>query len=92
MLIILVLVLTMLCIYLWYDHRKKQAKVPTTEKVSFDYSCEDGHFHVEGDKNCFQITKNDRFSFIVKNGEISSFVDKTVGDPPICYRGDENGN
>ena len=55
------------------------------------HSCVDGKFRVKGRTDSFYILKDDRFEFHVKDGQIVSVKDKTIGDQPIYYGGFGNG-
>lgn len=61
-------------------------------RIDLKYYCENGQFHIKGRKNNFKIHKNDRFVFHVVNGQVVSFIDKSITENPITYGGDMNGN
>ena len=91
MVIILVLVIIVV-VFLW---KYKEKATPTTveqPKIDTDYICDDGTFHIVGTKDSFIVSKNARFSFAVKNGQIVSFIDRDVSDARITYGGTDHGN
>ena len=56
------------------------------------YICPDGEFIVFGKKGNYRIHKDNRFIFIVKNGQIVSVIDKTVDKKIHDYNGGHGGN
>lgn len=56
------------------------------------YSCPDGEFIVFGKKGNCRIHKDNRFIFFVKNGQIVSFIDKSVNKKVHNYSGGNDGN
>lgn len=61
-------------------------------KNATKYTCSDGEFIVFGKKGNCRIHKDNRFIFIVKDGQIVSFIDKTVDKKIHDYNGGHDGN
>ena len=61
-------------------------------KIDLNFISQEGKFHVQGKKGKFQIQKGDRFIFNVKDGQIISFVDKSVSNEVIEYKEASHGN
>ena len=57
-----------------------------------EYKCPDGNFRVSGIPDSFEIFKDDRFVFHVRNGQIVSVIDKSIDTKQIEYKGDEHGD
>lgn len=57
-----------------------------------DYHCTEGDFHLSGSVDNFQIVKDNRYIFTVKNGEIESVVDTQKSETPLVYKEKYNGN
>lgn len=90
--IIIIALIIIVVISLW-NHKKKAT--PTTveqPKIDAEYICDDGTFRIVGTKDSFLVSKNTRFSFLVKNGQIVSFVDRDVSEERITYGGPDHGN
>lgn len=91
---IIIAALVVIGIYI-YLTRKKAKDAPTAAKkqrIDANYICDDGSFHIKGTKNSFQISKNDRFSFCVEDGQIVSFIDRSESEERITYGGSKNGD
>ena len=57
-----------------------------------EYKCLDGDFRASGIPDSFEIFKDDRFVFHVRNGQIVSVIDKSIDTKQIEYKGDEHGD
>lgn len=91
---VIILALFIIGIYIYLSRKKAKNAPMDAEKhrIEIDFICDDGSFRIEGVKESFQISKNDRFSFLVEDGKIVSFVDKSVTDEKISYGGLEYGD
>lgn len=50
--------------------------------------CSEGQFSIHGTKQCFTIKKDNRFAFIVENGQIVAVKDNSASSKQIEYRRD----
>lgn len=82
-LLIVLLALVVFLMVRWLQRRKR--------RINKEYSCAEGKFRVKGHRDSFCILKDNRFEFHVKDGQIVSVKDKTIGDQPIYYGGFGDG-
>lgn len=91
---IIIAVLIVIGIYIYLRHKKAKNAPTTVEvpRIEVNYICDDGSFRIKGTKDSFQISKDDRFSFYVKDGQIISFIDKSESEEAIAYGGFKYGD
>lgn len=71
--------------------KRKRDPISDKRKIDLHYSHNGDDFAATGIKSDFWITKGDRFSFHVIDGQICSFVDKKVSMDEINYGGQADG-
>ena len=75
----LAIIITAVIICFWKNHRKN---------VNQTIRCSEGQFSIHGTKQCFTIKKDNRFAFIVENGQIVAVKDNSASSKQIEYRRD----
>lgn len=71
--------------------KRKRDPISDKRKIDLHYSSNGEDFTASGIKSDFWITKGNRFSFHVIDGQIYSFVDKQVSTDEIEYGGQSDG-
>lgn len=89
---IFIVLIVILGIYFWKRKNRSLSLLKKRANIDADYISKDGSFHIAGTKDSFLISKNTRFLFKVKNGQIVSFVDREASKKTIPYGGFEHGN
>lgn len=84
------ILLMILFFYIRYVfNKRKKKKALAKNKLYYEYKCQQGNFKVEGIKSDFLIEKNDRFEFLIKDGQIVACKDKRKNDQFVYYGGTE---
>ena len=60
--------------------------------IDLRFTCADGNFRIKGRKQKLKIYKGNRFVFNVVDGQVVSFVDKSISNKPVIYKGVDYGN
>ena len=60
--------------------------------IDLKYTCPDGEFRIKGKKQNLKIYKGKRFVFNIVDGQIVSFVDKSISNTPVAYKEIDYGN
>lgn len=61
------------------------------KKIHQKFVCSEGTFRITGEKERFKVYKDQRFVFEVVDGQIVSFMDRSVSNHVMRYGGEENG-
>lgn len=83
----------LLVVAIWWVliHCKKSKQESERQILDIEANLPQGKFQVSGQKDKFQICKDGRYIFNVKNGQIVSFRDMTISTMDIPYGGEEGG-
>lgn len=83
--IIIIIIIVLIIIII----RIKNKNIKNIEKFNHSYNLKEGNFKVRGTKKKFIITKDNRYEFLIINGQIVACKDKEI-QKDFVYYGDDN--
>lgn len=88
MLKIIIIIMLVFAVYLLFCSKKDNLN-ENLNSINKRFSCDEGTFYISGKKEEFIINKNNKFEFLVRDGQIIAYKDKKNNNAFTFYGGNE---